>query len=222
MRKKTINSKHGLKKTEHNHRIKSKSKMGVFWLAPILLLCLSAIVFMVAAQPYIELARSALKVYLVDPNNITLSQNESNGGYPKFGEQFATIQIDSIGLLYPVYQGDTQDILLKGVCHYYGSKFPGDGNNIVLDAHRTTQFANLGQVKTGDNVVVTTGWGTYTYQMESSATVNVAQEMDYCQRTSTEQLTLITCYPFDFVGDAQQRYIVTCKLVSGAAHDWGF
>lgn len=191
-------------------------------MAPILLLCLSVLVLAIACRPYLDLAISAMKVFLVDPQPVTSGQSLENGAYPVFGEQFATIQIDNIGLNYPVYQGDTPEVLAKGVCHYYGSKFPGDSENIVFDAHRTTHFANLGGMKAGDQVVVTTGWGTYTYKMTASAIVDVAQEMDYCGRTGFEQLTLITCYPFDFLGSAPQRYIVTCELVQGTPHDWGF
>ncbi len=139
------------KNINSNRRIKSQGKVGALWIAPILLLCMAVLVFTIACQPYFKLAMSALKVYLVDPQQEVATTTEG-GEYPNFGDQFATIQIDSIGLMYPVYQGDTPEILSLGVCHYYGSKFPGDGENIVLDAHRTTHFANLGSMKAGDKV----------------------------------------------------------------------
>jgi sortase A len=214
----------GLKEPK-NMKIKHKNKTGALWLAPLLLLCMAVLVFTIACQPYIDLARSALKVYLVDPQAKVADAaavSTSGGEYPTFGNQFATIEIDSIGLFFPVYQGDTPETLSKGVCHYYGSKFPGDGENIVLDAHRTTHFASLGSVKAGDQVSLATGWGTYVYQVTDAQVVDTAHEMDFCQRTGKEQLTLITCYPFDFIGSAPQRYIVTCNLVQGTHHDWGF
>ena len=71
----------------------------------------------------------------------------------------------------------------------------------------------------GDQAVVSTGWVDYIYEMVDSEIIAPGNEV-YLKKTSEEQLTLLTCYPFDFMGSAPERYVVRCRLVSGVPYKW--
>ena len=98
--------------------------------------------------------------------------------YPEYGTQYATIEIDKIGVNLPVYYGDTLDILKKGVGHSSGSYFPGEGGSIIYDMQliKETEIDKLP-----------------------------------IQRDK-EILMVYTCYPFNNVGYATQRYVVYAEL----------
>ena len=196
-----------------------KSRVGVLWWAPILLFGMTLLVFSFACLPYANLLVSAASVYLVDTDKVVQTKQAAPGEYPVFGTEFAILRIDSAGVFYPVYQGDTLDSLSKGVCHFYGSAMPGEGTNVVFTAHRTTHFAELGNMQPGDQAVVSTGWGDYIYEMVDSEIIAPGNEV-YLKKTSEEQLTLLTCYRFDFMGSAPERYVVRCRLVSGVPYKW--
>ncbi|MDO4289504.1 MAG: class D sortase [Eubacterium sp.] len=188
-------------------------------MAPVLLFCLTLVVFSFALLPYARLAVSAASVYLVDSSKIVKTEKAEAGVYPSFGSEFGTIRIDKAGIYFPVFQGDSLDNLNKGVCHFYGSKMPGEGGTVVLSAHRTTHFANLGVLEAGDTVEVSTTWGDYSYGVTGTQIIDPADE-SYLEAVGEEQLVLLTCYPFGFIGSAPQRYLVKCRLISGPQKEW--
>lgn len=193
-------------------------KTGVFWLAPVFLLIATVAVLCVACLPYVDMAVSAFKVYLND-SSTEIAPAEA-GKYPAFGTEFATVQIPSINLIYPVMQGDTEALLSQGVCHFYGSDLPGENSSILFTAHRTTHFSGIGALKPGDSVTVDTSWGTYEYAVDEAMILYPA-DIAGLLNASQETLYLITCYPFNFIGGAPQRYAVRCHLVSGPPHSLG-
>lgn len=193
-------------------------KTGVFWLAPVFLLIATVTVLCIACLPYVDMAVSAFKVYLND-SSTEIAQAEA-GTYPAFGTEFATVQIPSIQLIYPVLQGDTEALLSQGICHFYGSDLPGENSTILLTAHRTTHFSGIGALQPGDSVIVDTSWGTYEYAVDESMIIYPADTAGLL-KAEQETLYLITCYPFDFIGGAPQRYAVKCHLVSGLPHFFG-
>lgn len=208
-KKSGIHSKNGSQQTH---------KTGALWLAPVFLLIATVTVLCVACVPYIDLAVSAFKVYLND-NSSQIVQSDP-GKYPTFGTEFATVKIPALNLIYPVLQGDTEDLLSKGVCHFYGSDLPGENSTILLTAHRTTHFSGIGALKPGENIIVETTWGTYEYVMDEALVVSAA-DLAGLLNANEEMLYLVTCYPFDFIGGAPERYIVKCHLVSGPPHRFG-
>ncbi|MDO4289558.1 MAG: class D sortase [Eubacterium sp.] len=205
---------------KHQNRKVRKNRTGLFfWTAPVLLFCLTLAVFSFALLPYAQLAVSAASVYLVDSSKIVKTEKAEEGEYPSFGSEFGTIRIDKAGIYFPVFQGDSLDNLNKGVCHFYGSKMPGEGGTVVLSAHRTTHFSNLGVLQAGDTVNVDTTWGSYVYGVTGMEIIDPANE-SYLDDVGEEQLVLLTCYPFNFIGSAPQRYLVKCRLISGPAKQW--
>ena len=124
------------------------------------------------------------------------------------------VEIPKLHLSAVVFQGTDNDVLDRGVGHLNGSALPGQPGNVVLAAHRDTFFRSLRNVHTGDTVDVTTPYGARTYTVDSTTVVDPTQT-SVMAPTPTPSLTLITCYPFYFVGHAPKRFIVR-------AHDTEF
>jgi len=96
--------------------------------------------------------------------------------------------------------------------HVPGSALPGESGNAAFAAHRDTFFAPLKGVRKGDEIAVTTTNGEFRYVVSGMRVVDPSDVS--VLRTSIEPtLTLVTCYPFDFVGSAPRRFIVTARLV---------
>ena len=110
-----------------------------------------------------------------------------------------------------VIDGDDDLSLRLGVGHVRGTKMPGESGNIALAAHRDTFFRELRNVRAGDRVVLKTRDVTTVYNIATSRIVN-PDDTSVLSDTSDPQLTLITCYPFGFVGEAPQRFVVTALV----------
>lgn len=134
--------------------------------------------------------------------------------WPMLGEQFGNLVIESATLDYPVYHGDREEDFRKGIGHYNGSGFPGEGGNVVLSGHRNTVFKALKDVEVGDKVTFETTYGKYEYVI-SDIRITDGNDKTIVQPSSTEKLTLYTCYPFEYFGNAPNRYVITCSLVEG-------
>lgn len=131
--------------------------------------------------------------------------------YPSFGMQYATLKIDSIDLEAPVFFGSTEDLLQQGVCQYVGSVIIGETGNVVLDAHCNTFFLNLIDVQNGDEIVLETSYGKFTYKMKDS-TIFKETDNSLLKMTDDDRLTLYTCYG-NLLGPTEDRYAVICELV---------
>ena len=128
------------------------------------------------------------------------------------GDQIGTIQIDSIELEIGVYQGDTEEQFQLGAGHYNNSFLPGQEGNIVLAAHRTNYFRDLEYVKVGDTISFETTYGNFDYTIRQIDILEKADFPTIVKDTEEEQLTLYTCYPFIYVGNAPNRYVIRCDL----------
>lgn len=133
---------------------------------------------------------------------------------PKMDEKFGELVIPRINAVLPIIEGTDPDQLERGIGHYKKSVLPGEDDNAVLSGHRDTTFRKLGELKIGDELIVKTKAGTFTYKItktwitdDDDRTVIVSHKGNYI-------LTLTTCYPFNWVGSAPQRYIVQAKLDS--------
>ena len=140
---------------------------------------------------------------------------------PKTLYQEKPVEGDNIGDLYipkleatlPIIHGTDEEELEKGVGHFAGSVLPGEDDNSVLSGHRDTVFRKLGEVGKGDLLVVTTEAGKFTYKVRQ---VRIVDEDDRTVIVPKPRatLTVSTCYPFDFVGYAPDRYILVADLIS--------
>jgi sortase A len=102
---------------------------------------------------------------------------------------------------------------LRGsVGHVPGTALPGEPGNAAFAAHRDTFFRPLEGIRAGDAIVVTTADGVHRYTVVGTRVVDPT-EVSVLRSTDRSQLTLVTCYPFDYVGSAPQRFIVQAVLV---------
>ncbi|MDQ0207087.1 class D sortase [Alkalicoccobacillus murimartini] len=133
--------------------------------------------------------------------------------WPEQGEFMGEIEIPVLDATMPIYHGTDDNELDQGVGHFAQSVLPGDPDNSVLSGHRDTVFRQLGEVGEGDTLIVRTRIGEYTYKIFRE---RIVDEDDRTVIVSTDdaQLTLTTCYPFDFVGTAPDRYVLEAELMS--------
>lgn len=132
--------------------------------------------------------------------------------YPKVGDVIGTIYLPSLKQKLPIIEGTDDAELKRGVGHYVRSVLPGISDNSVLAGHRDSVFSNLGKLALGDPVVVRTTAGEFTYMVTKFRIVK-ADDRTVIVPTPSPVLTLSTCYPFRYIGNAPKRYIVTADLV---------
>lgn len=132
---------------------------------------------------------------------------------PDPGSYIGELKFTSLDLDVPVVQGTENNELKKGAGHYAGSALPGQGGNVVLSGHRDTVFRKFKNLKVGDPVVFTTPYGDFNYQTTNFKIVH-ADDKTVIVPADHEILTLTTCYPFNYIGNAPDRFIVYTKLVS--------
>ena len=129
------------------------------------------------------------------------------------GDLIGTLTIAALQDTLPIYQGTDDNSLKKGVGHFIGSVMPGAQDNSVLSGHRDSVFEHIGSLKLGELLVVNTASGSFTYKIVKFRIVG-ANDRTVIVPTPNAVLTLTTCYPFIFFGNAPKRFIVTSDLVA--------
>jgi len=129
------------------------------------------------------------------------------------GDLIGTLTIAALQATLPIYEGTDDNSLKKGVGHFIGSVLPGVQDNSVLSGHRDSVFEHIGSLKLGELLVVNTASGSFTYKIVKFRIVG-ADDRTVIVPTPTAVLTLTTCYPFIFFGNAPKRFIVSADLVS--------
>ncbi|KMJ56499.1 hypothetical protein AB685_21470 [Bacillus sp. LL01] len=127
------------------------------------------------------------------------------------GETIGILSFPTLNEELPIINGTDPDELERGVGLFNGSALPADGSQIVLSGHRDTVFRKLGEIQPGDEIIIHLPQGEFTYFMSSS---KVVQEDDLSIVTlhkDYEELVITTCYPFSFIGNAPDRYILYAK-----------
>lgn len=122
------------------------------------------------------------------------------------------IEIPRLGLKAIVKQGDDDRTLARAVGLVPGSARPGESGNIVLAGHRDTFFWPLQDIAVGDQIRIVVPQHTYRYRVESVRVVN-PEETSVLASKGVDELTLVTCYPFRYVGPAPERFIVSAARV---------
>lgn len=128
------------------------------------------------------------------------------------GATIGEIQIPRLGLAAVMVQGDSSDILQRAVGHLAETALPGESGNVVLAAHRDTFFRPLKRIRLGDTITLRTVKGDFEYVVESTAVVS-PDAVEVLRPTGGHTLTLITCFPFSYVGPAPNRFIVRARDV---------
>ncbi len=126
------------------------------------------------------------------------------------------IEIPRIGVRAIVREGDDDTTLAVAVGHISGTARPGECGNMALAAHRDSFFRPLRDIRRQDTIRIVTATRTYEYVVASTAVVG-AQDTAVLDPTSDTVLTLVTCYPFEYVGHAPTRFVVRASLVAPVA-----
>jgi sortase A len=134
------------------------------------------------------------------------------------GSPFGRIEIPRIGVSVVVVEGITPRTLKLAAGHIPGTAFPGEPGNAGIAAHRDTFFRNLRKIKTGDTIVVTALYGSFRYSVDSARIVKTT-DVGALDDSSAPSLTLVTCYPFYYVGPAPKRFIVRARQIPGPFSD---
>jgi len=137
--------------------------------------------------------------------------------WPSYGDKYANISCDKIGLDASIYFGDNEQILRKGIGQYYGSSPFGYGKKILLSGHSSTYFAPLQYIKKGDVIKVKTSYGIYEYKVYKIKILNNDTKKGYEDvKADKEKLIMYTCYPFSlFTGTTDERLFVYAKKILG-------
>jgi sortase A len=126
------------------------------------------------------------------------------------------LSIPRLGLRAIVRDGDEEDTLRVALGHIPSTAWPGQIGNVGIAGHRDTLFRSLRGVRKNDLILVDTQAGQYVYRVQSTRIVN-PRDVSVLQASGSRQLTLVTCYPFNYVGSAPDRFIVQANQVSGAS-----
>jgi sortase A len=130
------------------------------------------------------------------------------------GGVIGEIEVARLHLKAIVVQGDSHTLLRRAVGHIPDTALPGTPGNVVLAGHRDTFFRPLRNIRLGDAITLKTPDGAFQYLVESTEVVP-ATDVEVLNATAGRTLTLITCFPFDYIGPAPNRYVVRAReLVS--------
>lgn len=148
-----------------------------------------------------------------EQEEMKMNENKRLENYPEYGTQYATIEIPDINVDLPVYYGDTLEILKNGVGHSSGSYFPGEGGSIIYMGHNSKNvFRRFSELKIGDEIKVTTTYGEFNYKIYDMQLINETETDKLPIQKEKEILMVYTCYPFNNIGYATQRYVVYAEL----------
>lgn len=135
---------------------------------------------------------------------------------PPIGEAVGVLDIPRLNAELPIVEGTDPDDLEKGVGHYKGSFYPNENGQIVLSGHRDTVFRRAGELEIGDSLKILLTYGEFEYEITSTKIVEADDTSIITLQQDSEELLLTTCYPFSYVGNAPQRYIIYAKKKENA------
>jgi sortase A len=129
------------------------------------------------------------------------------------GTVVGRVEIPRVGVSALVREGDDVKTLRRAVGHIPGTALPGEVGNAALAGHRDTFFRGLRDLRTGDHILLTTPGGNARYVVKSMHVVDPS-EVSVLAPTPKSTLTLVTCYPFNYIGAAPRRFIVRAEIAN--------
>jgi sortase A len=124
--------------------------------------------------------------------------------------------VPRLGLQAMVVQGDSPKISRRAVGHMPGTPLPWESGNVALAGHRDGFFRPLRNIRSGDAITLKTVHGDFQYEVESTEVVP-ASDVRVLDASSGRTLTLITCFPFYYLGSAPNRFVVRARGVGSPA-----
>ena len=139
---------------------------------------------------------------------------------PAAGTLVGRLEIPAVQLSTVVLEGSDDATLSRGSGHIEDTPFPGQPGNIGIAGHRDTTFRALRHIHVGDELSFTTADRRYRYRISTTSIVG-PDDVYVLDPTLKPALTLVTCYPFEFVGHAPRRFIVRAELVGEEGREPG-
>ena len=133
---------------------------------------------------------------------------------PVSGDALGKIEIDRLGVSAMIVEGTDERTLRRAVGHIAGTPLPGQQGNAAIAGHRDTYFRSLRNIRHDDEIKVTTLNGSYRYAVDSARVVEPS-DIQVLNNSTDTMLTLVTCYPFYFLGPAPKRFIVRAHRIPG-------
>jgi sortase A len=151
------------------------------------------------------------------PTLPSIERHSGSGSAPSTeaqeGAPIGLIEIPRLGLSSVVLEGDDTAALLLGVGHLSDTPLPWHGGNTVFAAHRDTFFRPLAHIRKNDVIKFSTADAEFEYVVTELKVVEPTA-VEVLKPTTAATLTLITCFPFDYIGPAPQRFIVRAERSS--------
>jgi len=132
------------------------------------------------------------------------------------GEVMGEIDVPRLGIRAIVLHGDSPAQLRHAVGHIVKTALPGEPGNVVLAGHRDTFFRPLRDIRVGDEIRLKTRVRQFEYRVQSIEVVEPT-EIRVLQTSTSHELTLLTCFPFRYVGPAPKRFVVHAHEISRSA-----
>jgi sortase A len=132
---------------------------------------------------------------------------------PPLDSLIGRIEVLRLGLSAVVMEGTSTITLRRAAGHIAGTALPGSAGNVGIAAHRDTFFRPLRNIRWNDIILLTTAAGKFRYRVVSMRVVH-PEDVSVLEPTSNEILTLVTCYPFYFIGSAPDRFIVRAERIA--------
>lgn len=175
--------------------------------AAALVLCLAGLLLL--AQSVIAHVRAAAfrRDALSAP---VLAMTSSPRQRPQPNDLIGTLEIPRLRLCDPIVEGDGDAALARGIGHLSDTPLPWEPGNTAVAGHRDTVFRPLARIRVGDVIAINTRGQRYEYTVRDTRVVEPS-DLSVLQDGPTPSLTLITCYPFRFIGPAPKRFIIRAE-----------
>jgi sortase A len=133
------------------------------------------------------------------------------------GDVIGEMSIPRLALKTIVVQGESSKILQRAIGHLPETPLPGEPGNVALAGHRDSYFRPLRNIQPGDVITIKTPDAEFAYQVELTEVV-LPSDVQVLQPTVENSLTLVTCFPFYYIGPAPKRFIVHARQI-GQLHE---
>jgi sortase A len=176
------------------------------------------------ALSYVALTLFHAKLFQETANNALATQIQAEGrndaslnarlpaAPAKEGDVLGRIEIPRLGMMVAILQGTTSKTLQLGVGHIQGTALPGKQGNIGIAGHRDTYFRSLKDIRVSDRIQIQTATGLSRYEVDWVQVV-APGDIEVLAPSEKSAITLVTCYPFYFIGPAPKRFVVHARSI---------
>ena len=126
---------------------------------------------------------------------------------PAKGSVLAKLEVPKLEMSLVVLEGTNSATLDKSIAHIEDTAMPGEFGNIGIAGHRNTHFKKMEWIRQGDEMILTNAHDRYRYLVESIRLVT-PDDVEVLDASLGPAITIVTCFPFEYVGNAPQRFIV--------------